>query len=365
MVPNGNRIVSAGRLGLLLTPVALLAAGCNLGEVTPMRMPVLEQARLRQKALGFLHRAAGSDNAVVTSNAIEALAEIDPDGSSRYFRAALISENPMIRFAGCVALGEIGDCSVIERIRKRLKDTHAQVRLGAAFALFRCGERQHGHVLRTALREHSEENIRAAAAMLMGRLGEPPAVRELQLAVDDESTMVSMQAISSMALLGDDESIDRLIQYAQGETVMRILALSTMVELADARTVEALRYRLRLQEPDEYLQHRLVAARALGRLGMSDGYELAIKALSFSPRNAPAEMTAQEVREEVTRVRSLAALALGAIGDELALGPLAEIARTANDSRLQVAACTAICHIIPDPMGPPRMRRGAMKVGRQ
>ena len=365
-MPKGIRIVSGRCLGLLLAPAALLAAGCNLGEVTPMRMPVLEQARLRQKALDFLHRAAGSDNAVVTSNAIEALVEIDPDGSVRHFRAALgRSEQAMVRFAGCVALGEIGDCSAIERIRKRLKDTNAQVRLGAAFALFRCGERRYGHVLRTALREHSEENIRAAAAMLMGRLGEPPAVRELRLAADDESTMVSMQAISSMALLGDDESIDRLIQYAQGETVMRILALSTMVELGDARTVEALRYRLRLQEPNEYLQHRLVAARALGRLGMSDGYDLAIKALSFSPLNAPAEMTPQEVREEVTRVRSLAALALGAIGDELALGPLGEIARTANDSRLQIAACTAICHIVPDPMGPPRMRRGAMKVGRQ
>jgi HEAT repeat protein len=273
----------------------------------------------------------------------------------------------MIRFAGCVALGDIIDCDAAERLEVRLTDENEQVRLGAAFALFRCGQRQRGHVLRRALREHSNESIRATAAMLMGRIGEPPAVRELALASDDESNVVSMQVVASMALLGDDESIDRLIQYAQGETVMRILALATMVELADDRTVEALRYRLRLQEPDEYLQHRLIAARALGRLGIDDGYQLAFDSLSFGPANAPSEMSPKEAREEVTRVRSLAALALGDIGNEAALSVLEFLVKTADDSRVQVAACTAICHIIPDPMGPPRRRAhrpaGSTKMG--
>lgn len=357
---NGFRSAAAHRLACALVPVTVwgLLAGCNAPEMTT-KMPVLDQAHLRQRALDFLHRAARGEIDVVASNAIESLVEIDPEGAARHFRAALTSEIAMIRFAGCVALGDIRDCGAAKRIRKRLTDTNEQVRLGAAFALFICGDRQQGHLLRRALRDGSDENIRATAAMLMGRIGEPPAVHELRLAADDDSTMVNMQALASMALLGDDESIDRLIQYAQGETIMRILALSTMVELADERTTEALLYRLRLKYPDEYLQHRLVAARALGRLGRNDGYELAMKSLSFGPHNAPSEMSADEKREEVTRVRSLAALALGDIGDERALSVLEYVAKTADDSRLQIAASAAICNIIPDPMGPPRRRARA------
>jgi HEAT repeat protein len=46
------------------------------------------------------------------------------------------------------------------------------------------------------------------------------------------------------------------------------------------------------------------------------------------------------------RVRSLAAHALGEIGDPQALPLLRDMAATETDERLQVAACYAICRIL-------------------
>jgi HEAT repeat protein len=162
---------------------------------------------------------------------------------------------------------------------------------------------------------------------------------------------VRIQVIASMAELGDAEAVDRLIQYSQGDAVMRIVALQTMVDLAEPRTREALLYRLSL--PDEHIQHRLIEARALGRLGGPggrdgghEGYDLALRSLTFAPRDASAELSEAERAEEAVRVRALAALTLGDIGDARALPTLESLAAGAEDPRVQLAASVAICHIV-------------------
>lgn len=336
-------------------------SACDRARMGP-RPPVAEQIRLRQRALDFLYRAARSDLDVVAGNAIEALVQVEPRAAVPTFRAALNSEYPIVRFAGAVALGETRDCGGPDRLAKVLEDPHELVRLGTAFAAFMCGERGYGRRLTDALHQSTDEHVRSTAAMLIGKTGEPAALGHLRHALGDKSNIVRIQVIASMAELGDEEAVDRLIQYAQGDAVMRIVALQTMVELAEPRTRDGLLYRL--TRDDEHIQHRLIAARALGRIGRrggesgasskggsrgepgQEGYDLALASLNFSANDASSELTPVERAEEAVRVRSLAALALGDIGDARALAALEALASGADDPRVKLAASVSICHIV-------------------
>ena len=102
---NGLRGAAAHRLACALVPVTVwgLLAGCNAPEMTT-KMPVLDQAHLRQRALDFLHRAARGEIDGASSTAIDSPVEIEPEGAARHLRAALTSESPRLRFAGRVAL---------------------------------------------------------------------------------------------------------------------------------------------------------------------------------------------------------------------------------------------------------------------
>jgi HEAT repeat protein len=311
----------------------LLSAGCQQpgARVTPQ-----QQARIEHRATDLLLRAARSDLPVVRANAIEALVEVAPDAGLPTFRAALTSEFPLVRYAGCVALGEVRDTVSLKAIRRLHTDPAPRVRLAAAFAAYRCGDTNQGRTLVQALSDHPDEKTRADAAFLIGKLEEPKALKRLRLAASREpSGYVVVHIESAMARLGDRDSLEKLIQYVlKSDTVTVLLALQTLVELADPGTQETLQYRLHNEA--DYLQTRLIAARALGRLGRDDGYELAAGALDRSG----------ETEDETMQIRVNAALALGAIGQPRALPLLRRLAETERDQRTQVAACYAICQIV-------------------
>jgi HEAT repeat protein len=178
--------------------------------------------------------------------------------------------------------------------------------------------------------------LRADAAYLIGELGESKALTRLRLAAArEDSGYVVVQIESAMAKLGDQASVDKLVQYAlKSDAVTIVLALQTLVELADPTTRKTLEYRLHSEA--DYVQTRLIAARALGRLGVEDGYELARKSLTFEADDD----------NETMQVRSNAALALGDIGRADALPALGRLAESEDDPRTQVAAACAICKII-------------------
>ena len=126
------------------------------------------------------------------------------------------------------------------------------------------------------LSDHPDEKLRADAAYLIGELGEPKALKRLKLAAArEDSGYVAVQIESAMAKLGDRASLDKLVQYTlKSDAVTVLLALQTLVELADPTTRKTLEYRL--HSDADYLQARLIAARGLGKLGVDEGYDLAI-----------------------------------------------------------------------------------------
>jgi HEAT repeat protein len=323
------------RLGCLLLLCLLLAGGCQGSSVS---LTADQQVRLEHRAMGLLVRAAQTDSGVARAHAIEALTDLAPDENLVVFRAAAASEAPLVCYAGCVALGEARDTASLRAVRRLLDDPDARIRLAAAFAVCRCGDTNPGRVLVETLNEHPDEKLRADAAYLIGKLGEPRAIKRLRLALSREkSSHVRLHILTALATLGDADSLDALIYYTQSDVNSRLIALQSLAELAPQRAREAL-LRL-LNDESYYLQVRLIAARALGKLGVDDGYDLAAAALG---RTLGSE-------SETMQVRVNAALALGAIGRWSALPALQRLAETESDPRTQVAACYAICDIMRAP----------------
>ncbi len=322
------------QLGVLTLTCVSLCAGCQNSNVdfTDRR-----EAQLEHRAMTLLLRATQSDDGRVRANAIEALVKLAPQENLPIFREAVTCEAPLVRFAGCVALGQARDAASLRALRRLIDaDPDPRVRLAAAFAANRCGDTNSGRVLAMTLSDHSDEKLRADAAYLIGELDDPKTLPRLKLAAAREhSSYVVVQIESALAKLGDRESLDRLVQYTlKSDAVTVVLALQALVELAEPTTRKTLEYRLHSE--DYYLQARLIAARGLGKLDVDGGYELAIKSLTFSAKS--------EV--ETMQVRSNAALALGAIGQTRALPALQRLAEAEDDQRTQVAACYAICQIV-------------------
>lgn len=355
--------VRTGRRASCLGLVLLAVAGCAApGAGPPSRaappkphvnpaafgepLSPLELGRLRQRALDFIARAARSEIDIVACNALEALVDLDPDGGGQHYRAALGSESALVRWAGCLSVGDTCDRDALDRVERCLRDPDPRVRLGAAYAAYRCGDKSHGWTLVETLRTGKDVNLRRDAALLIGRLRESGAQRVLRAIADDRTSdaLLAVHVIAALALLGDARAVEELCQFAQGSPPVRAVALQAMVELASPATRDALRYRLQLPEPDEYLEHRLIAARALGRLGDKQGFDLAMASL-LNPPAAPSDDPSATMR-----VLTTAALALGDIGDVRAVNPLRELAGNAGDPRVQVAACAAICRLIEAPV---------------
>jgi HEAT repeat protein len=322
-----------GWLGSLLVAGLLPSGGC---QGTTVRLTAQQQVRLGQRAMMLLAHAAQSDlNAVARANAIEALVDLAPEENLPIFRAAVASDVPLVRYAGCVALGEARDVTSLKGIQRLRNDPDARIRLAAAFAAYRCGDMNAGRELVATLNDHPDEKVRADAAYLIGELGEPKALKRLRIALGRESSgYVVVHIESAMAKLGDEDRLDKLVRYAlKSDAVTVLLALQTLVELAEAETRGTLEYRLHSEA--DYLQTRLIAARGLGRLGVNEGYDLARASLTQSGQDD----------NETMQIRANAALALGAIGEPRALWALQRLVESENDPRTQVAACYAICQI--------------------
>jgi HEAT repeat protein len=311
-----------------------LVSGCISGQPRP---PASDDDRdLGRRAQDLLIRAVQSDDPVVRANAIEALVHVAPNEGLPYFRASIDDGAPLVRFAACMAIGEIQDTASRSAVTRRLKDEKPRVRLAAAYAGYRLGDQQLASLLVEALGDHPDEDMRCDAAFLIGKCGDARAMRRLKLMEQRERGPKAIMHIkAAMAALGNRAAQDDIIRTSlESEPVAKLLALQTMVELRSPAVGEALRYRL--SQEGDYLEARLLAARGLGRLGSAVGYDLAIDSLRHRDKE----------QVDTMRVRSLAALALGAIGDSRALAELARTAENESDARTQVAACYAICEIL-------------------
>jgi len=312
--------------------ISLLGSGCS--------EPVNEYA-LRQRAIqGLKAGIRYQHNPVVRAQAIEALQSTAPEEGILWFQEALRDEHPGVRFAACMALGAMRHGPSRDLLLPLLDDPAASVQAAAIYALHRLGDTRHTSRLAAILLRHPDPAVRNNAAMVLGRLGDKGAVSLLRRAVRDDEVM--LQVVEAMALLGDERAIQHLTLLAHDARGDRqILALQALGACRGAKALGAARFQF---QDSTVLETRLAAARTLGLLGYRDGLKLALEQIDFDQPNP--QLEGDPPANQIMRIRALAAMALGAIGDESALPKLQARLEAQDDPRVQVAAAKAILDIL-------------------
>lgn len=327
-----------GGLPALLFAVVIFC-GCAEG---PSAVP---ETQLREQAGSYLRAALRyPENPAVRAQAVEAATEVLPrEEVGLLIREALSDSHHAVRFAACMSLGELRDRDAMPMLRTLAKDPDANVRVAAYFALERLGDSSYRRAWVDALHRHQDATVRRNAALALGRLEDPKAIAVLdRMSREDDDEGVRLQALEAMALLGDPHAISRFVHDAHGGLgYKQPFALLTLGRVKSEEGRGTLRMRLR---NSPYLEARLAAARGLGMQNEDAGYDLAIRSLTW---NSPArDLPDDPPDNQIARVRSMAALALGDIGRREALGPLSQLMQGSQAPAVQLAAATAILKIL-------------------
>lgn len=315
-----------------------LFGGCSTFE-TPE-----QQERLAQQADGFLRQALTMERPIDRVQGIEACAEVLPaDEAAALVTPALQDNHPAVRFAACMALGRLQRTETLPAVRALADDPDPRVQIGAYFAMERMNDSTYRRRWADALLNSKNVEVRRNAAMALGQLEDPevaPLLLKAGSADDDDG--VRLQAWESLVYLGNKDAVDRFVHDAFGSVGHRQpFALLALGHVEDDRVVPALRSRLAIAP---YPESRLAAARSLGMQGHAEGYDLAAAWLNWN-RPDP-RIIDDPPANQIARMRLMAAMALGDIGDLRAL-PLLERKMVGDDSdSVRLAAARSILLIL-------------------
>jgi HEAT repeat protein len=188
-----------------------------------------------------------------------------------------------------------------------LKDENENVRIAAAYTMTTFGYPEYFTICRDAIASE-DQTVRANAALLLGKSGNTEALRLLYWALQrkDSSDKVRFQAVEAIAMLGDERILPKLwaIVYS-GYADDRIVGIRAMGALGTAKAKDVLITKL----DDELLEVRIAAAEQLGKFGDPIGEP---EVDSVFTQN----LTANLDKNDIERVKVLAALAIGQIGTE-------------------------------------------------
>lgn len=176
---------------------------------------------------------------------------------------ALQHPEPLVRQVGSLMVGRVmaDPLAKVELWRMALRDEDAVVRRQVLNAL---RDESPLRVIDIVLGRLSDADgeVRATAATLLGRLGDPRAITPLLVALQDPYT--ARAAALALGHLGAGEAVPALMQAMKhADVVIRFAAVSALGQLRDPQAVDALIYAL--HEPDVSVQKQ--AARALSQIG--------------------------------------------------------------------------------------------------
>jgi HEAT repeat protein len=303
---------------------------------TPVRA---QGSQLRVASLDLLDRAAESSNALLRTNALEAL-QVVPDHLEPHARRGLVDENHAVRFVAAMTIGDLKMVHLAHLLEPLLRDESESVQAAAIYGLRRCELPVDLTPLASMIMSDDPE-VRGNAAIVLGRLGNPTAVPVIRMAVgrgmalvaEARVKMVDLQLAEALVKLGEEQEIEviRAALFAppeQGE--LTALACMMCGRLRDQRAVPNLaRLALEVGPTRQPAEVRMAATWALAHI---------------EPTEAPMEVPLEYVADPLLQLRSQAALTLGEIGDPAALPHLATLLDDENPL-VQVAAAGGILRI--------------------
>ena len=337
-----------------MSRLALLAAvllACISGCVSQAARP-LESSKADIDARTTLLKAAEDSDPVVRMHAMEAMATTLGASAGGTFVQGLSDPMPSVRFAAAMAIGDAAYAPASSRLLSMAKnEPNKIVYAGVIYALHQLGNDQFTGELGQLLFDR-ESQVRSCAALAMGRLGEPSATRPLRrLQQIEKDEVVQIQIEESLALLGDQAAAMRLEANAKTPSAAQMVAIDALGKVGSWRALRVLEDLIAGENPPRV---KVAAAGAMARAGRVDNesYQLCITAV-ISPeavirRTAGANRYIDPV--EFSSLQRLAAISLGMMGRQQAIGALHPLL-SCSDGSLRVAAAMSILKILAPPQG--------------
>lgn len=356
---SNNRIfltMSLAACGLMNCLAGCVESNAGAMKTDPRRAAIDARAAIRQ--------AAEAPDPSVRMHAIEAMAEVLGSRCGGTFMQNLDDPNPMIRFASAMAIGDSKYAPARERLLTMVGkgEVNKIAFIGAAYALSRLNSLPSaaGNELGKMLTD-PEKEVRALAAMAMGRMGEPSAVGPMKAVLTDEQDpMVRIQLTESLAMLGDQRSSETLEAYAKWQYMdERLVAIPA---LAKARCRRASTVLQSLLNPKQPPQVRVAAAGALAALGEADeeSLQFCVAAISHAREMLSAAYggARQVTPADVSSLRQLAAISLGRTRRTEFVDVLHPMVFD-KDGSVRVAAAMSILRLLPEASSEPTPVRKA------
>lgn len=341
------------QLSAALWVVAWLApGGCQWGE-KPDGLTV-NASHAVQKAKAVLRAAAENESPFTRAHAMEALGQTLAQDAGDLYVKALDDPEQSVRFAAAMAIGDCQYAAAKPRLIELMEDpaTPEVFQCALIYALHRLDETGYNRKLGDFLWE-PDKWLRANAALVMGKIGHPSAIRPLKsLLVDEQDVTVEVNIIESLASLGDVAAGMRLQGYCRTPYVdQQIVAIRALARLRPEGAEQELFDKL---NNSDWPRIRVAAAGGLGRMGQatSEAYTYCIEAL-----HRPGELLAKAYPEavipesHVASLQQMAAVALGWLGQVRAVNDLVPLLDSPRGS-VQVASAMSILLLLPEGESP-------------
>ena len=315
-----------------------------------------------------LREAAQDRDQYTRAQAIEALARTLGEAAGATYIEGLSDSADNVRCAAALAVGDLAYAPAKGRLLQMAKfnvagaERYWEVYAGVIYALHRLGDSRHVSDLADMLDSPSEE-IRANAAMIIGRMGEPSAVKILKsLEAREREPHVRVQVLEALARLGDERSARMLEASVDGQTFgERLVAARALGRMETLRSIMVLK--IILANPNQIIRARVQAAGSLARRGeVSDfGYRLCIEsarrpreimeaALKYASGGTE-PVTALQF--DVDSLQQLAVISLGWMKRKQAVDMLHPLLKSPNGG-IRVAAAMSILRLLPEQARPAR-----------
>jgi HEAT repeat protein len=166
---------------------------------------------------------------------------------------------------------------------------------------------------------HPNANVRNAAVISLGLLGNPRAVDSLILALKDEE-WIMFSAIEALARIGDNRVIEPLISALdQNDDLISAMIIETLGELKDKKAIEPLLSKIK----DVPVELRNNILKALIDIAGNEG----LISLVENERDHLLDYFLDALKDKTQTIQECAIKELGLLRDETAISPLVELSR--------------------------------------
>ncbi len=322
--------------------VSVVAIGCRKQESQ------IDPVRTYGDARVTLYQAAEDPDPRVRSKALEALADTEGPAAGAIMLQSLQDDYEPVRFNAAIAVGDVRYGPAKPELLKMIKDSddHLKLKCALIYALHRLGDESYTGQLGSMI-QHKDKFVRATAAMVMGKMGEPSAKKPLKnLQSTDYDPVVQLQVVEALARLGEERSIALLEAFTKSQYMEdRIIAVQSLGRLANARSAFILRELMKDKKQEPTV--RVAAAGSLARLGEQVKSSLPLKAAT-DPEGVIRKFRGKGARilsKEIADLRVIAILSLGYVPEPLAADTLAPFLRSSQGS-VRVAAGKTLLHLL-------------------